>query len=222
MGRCCRVNYIWDNYFDDNIYKIGVFSPYLEETGSRINGKRLANPLFRFSGIFEPLLRAYSENQEFHDRCADYLENILFHYLAQLDRKSGIRKFSVEEYLIELDVCDGLYGYKVGEIYERLSPNEQKVIKKFLFLHNCSLGKKSFFKQALNRIFCANATYYNERDGIYLIYLPNQGIGLEKEKLQLLLELFMDVTATVRIFWQYHFGIIGQGDTMKIDCVAIY
>jgi hypothetical protein len=43
-----------------------------------------------------------------------------------------------------------------------------------------------------------------------------------EQRLQFLIELFLDIQYRVEIYYEYHFGIIGMEDTMQIDEIALY
>ncbi len=226
------MNYIWNNYKKDLIYRIddNNFSPYIEDIA--IDTKvRNVNPLIRFGEIFYPLVELFKVeeyNSEEGEAFLYYIENIIFHYLAQLDRKTGIHRFSIEEFEIEEEIKRCYYGELVAKTYLKLIDSEKKIIKNFLRLQNYSNGRELFFREVIQKIFINSLCYFYPDDNKIIVYLPqrendtNVNGLLNQEKFEMIQDLFIDVTANVKIFWEYHFGIINRDETMKIDNISIY
>ena len=79
------------------------------------------------------------------------------------------------------------------------------------------------FRRALLVLF-PNAVLYQikaDRKKL-LLYLKMDKNKTDERMLQLIEDMFLPVSYHLRVFWKYHFGIIGVDDTMKIDEIAIY
>lgn len=231
------MNYIWNNYAEHNKYVVNdeMLSPYAEYIPNYNygeNGIQYINPLLRFDDIFDPLLSLLDNDIEhgagISNEIIESIENIIFHYLAQLDRKTGIHKFSIIEHIIEEELENGLYGKFVAECYKKLLPTEKIIVKKFLKLYNQSNGQKIYFNEIIQNIFPGSSCYFHEEDNNMVLFLPqtenfkNVYNLKNSEKLTCIEYLFLDVTTNLRVFWQHHFGIIGRNETMKIGNIAIY
>lgn len=218
------MSYIWKNYKSNDRFEAdeAPFSPYIEEGPRSLDGRRLINPIIRFDDIFSPIMSAVVQGVGSKEQWRE-VENILFHYLAQLDRKCGIHYFSVIEYFIERDLLQGKYGEWAKNAYENLSEKDKISVKHYLRKHIEANGKELFFRDAVQEIFPGSATYFFEEDDKrFIVYIPQLENKENVEALELLKYLFMEVTADVRVFWGYHFGIIGKNNTMRIGNIAIY
>ena len=61
----------------------------------------------------------------------------------------------------------------------------------------------------------------NERKKL-LLYLKEKKTDAGEKKMQFVKDMFLPIGFELRIFWQYHFGIIGIDATMKLDEMALY
>lgn len=220
------MNYIWNKYAQENKYIIAesseIFSPYLENC-HLVNEYPycLVNSNIRFSKIFSDFIQvAEKTNISIEDR--HQIENCLLHYLAQLDRKTGISKDVIEEYIIANDIKNGRYGTEIIEDFQKLPYSYQKNILYFLRKYYKNMGRNSYFDRVLKSIYQDAAVYYHNDDNLFLVYLPQAENKQDSICIKVLEYFFMDVTAQIRVFWQHHFGIIGRNETMKIGNIAIY
>ena len=55
-----------------------------------------------------------------------------------------------------------------------------------------------------------------------LLYLKEKKTRENEEKLLLIKDLFMPVGYDLRVFWKYHFGIVGVNDAMRFEETAVY
>lgn len=226
MDRGESVNYIWYKYKQDSIYLTAgprdLFSPYVEDclSADRLP-HRLVNPNLRFGRIFNSLIKSEQEmNLPLAER--QEIENCLYHYLAQLDRKAGIDRRAVEEYLLAKDIEGGCYGKGIAQDFALLSHEHRRVLLRFLRKHHKGKGLNSYFRQAVQGAFAGAAVYYYPDDDKFLVYIP-QPEDEEASACMRLLEFFLlGLGAGLRIFWAYHFGIIGKNNTMSIGSIEIY
>lgn len=229
------MSYIWKEYSSDITYRAAygedILSPFIEDSYdidyyNKAHKIRYVNPVIRFIKIFAPIQAYYRglslEEQKKFERVKNSLDNVLFHMLAQLDRKRGIHWYDVQEWMLEQDITSGFYGEKVKKLYEKQPVNYQSIIVKYLRRYNKFAGRKMFFREAVTDCFDNVKIYFYEHEMKFLIYLPQIENTSDKELLELLEWFFLDATANVRVFWQYHFGIIGRSTTMRIGNIAIY
>ncbi|CAM5263560.1 Iron-dependent peroxidase OS=Lysinibacillus sphaericus OX=1421 GN=LS41612_08705 PE=4 SV=1 [Lysinibacillus sphaericus] len=55
-----------------------------------------------------------------------------------------------------------------------------------------------------------------------LLYIAQKKTERNDSKVQLIQELFLPVSFHMEVYWEYHFGIIGTEETMKLDQIALY
>lgn len=55
-----------------------------------------------------------------------------------------------------------------------------------------------------------------------LLYIRQAKTDTNGCQLQFVQDMFLPVGFELRVFWQYHFGIIGAEGTMKLDEMALY
>ena len=79
------------------------------------------------------------------------------------------------------------------------------------------------FRKAL-RILYPNALLYQikEERKKLILYLAEEENEQRKRTIRLAKDLFLPIGFELRVFWKYHFGIIGVEDTMQLDKIALY
>jgi hypothetical protein len=55
-----------------------------------------------------------------------------------------------------------------------------------------------------------------------LIYIGQKRTQELENKMDVLIDLFLHIDFKVFLYWQYHFGILGVEDTMKIENMVLY
>lgn len=219
MGRCTRMRYLWQEYSKDKVYTVDdcPLSPYWEFSYS--NGREIGiNPMLRFYDIFSPLW----EKQIFNENDRKTLENCLFHFLAGLDCHCGLHRTSLQEILLETELLEGRYGKEAKHMYESLTEDERSRLRPLMRRHAEADGRKSFFRPAVLTFFPQARLYYYCTEKKLLIYLPQAQTEKAAMLMELLQQLFFDITGHLEIFWGKHFGILGRAETMQLDHLVIY
>jgi len=231
MDRGELMGYIWEQYSPDNRYRIETegISPYTEVWGNE-SGQIAVNVLYRFEEIFFPKKQmkdetAFRKQMELYEANPKYEEfaNLLFHYLAQLERKTGMGKL---ECLIEqsyIEIMEGRYGEKFREKFVGIDKRRQFILLKNLAIYDEKNQRETMIGSALQETFGWVQLYYENTTGMIHIYI-NQG---ETEENKLIYEaicyLFQDIGTKMEVMWRgQHFGIIGMEEVMKIDGIGIY
>ena len=212
------MSYIWQNYSATKDFYIEErpLSPYLE-VGNETENKIGVNPVPRFYKIFAPFFKTDFEEKNF-----DALENILFHYLAQLDLKSGKHLTSFLESELDKEIREDVFGIEARKIYLSLSENERRIFLIYLQRHESAQGLKNFFFQAVAQFFLGSKFYFYEPEKKFLICLPYFETEHRKNLLDLLVFFLFDMGAAYEFFWNCHFGVIGEDETMHLDELVIY
>lgn len=222
------MKFIWQNYDTEKTYHVDElpFSPFMEySNASEQSGITYLNPIPRFFEIFAPLLSEILK-PDFADLITQdnikSLENCLFHYLAWLDLRTGLHKSSICEYRLHNDLSNGKYGKEAQVLYSGLDERQQRIIQFHLAAHNRAQGRQSFFWYAINDLLPHSLAYFHQSDKKFLLCLGYSGSEKEKNLLRLLQYLFFDLGAEIDVFWNSHFGIIGEEQTMQLGQTIIY
>lgn len=208
------MNYLWTDYRRDAFYFSDTEPAFpFEERG---NGGGI-NFLLRFCKIFFPLFKSFTPESRRE------VENIFYHFLAQLDRNCGKHKFSFVEELLEQELAKNFYGDRAGDIFRQLTSNEQRKIARLLRLQEECEGRNLFFREAVKEFFPDAKIYFYKDEEKFLLWLPQQENSKRKGILELLTILFLEISCKPpEIFWENHFGIIDAPETMRLNQVVIF
>ena len=181
--------------------------------GEKIVG---VNPVLRFEKIFSPIFE--------NDTSKDFepLANCLLHYLAKLDLKSGVHCVSIFERRLDRQIREKFFGDRATELYLSLTEEERRIFLIYLRRHEAAQGLKNFFFDAVQTFFLATKFYFHEWDNKFLLCIPAAGTEHNKNLMTLLAFFFLDMGVTYEIFWNSHFGIIGDNETIRVDDFLIY
>ena len=224
MGGCEVMDYLWRNYNPQMKYQLDFSMNQSEphiEVSSRKDNVAVINPLPRFAKIFRALLSRKDLCLEKKSEVQE-LANCLFHFLAQSDRLSGISSALVVEDELEFELLNGKYGNCIKNSFCNLNRERQRIILDFLRRQEDSKGSRLYFREAVKNIFPQAGIYYHSPDKIFLLYLPQDENSTDSDCINLLVNLFLDVTAKWQIYWKYPFGIIGRKQTMQINKMRLY
>lgn len=211
------MKYIWQEYSAKKDFYVAEkpLSPYLE--AGYVGGNKIGvNVLPRFEEIFLPLFEnGHAENSQ-------RLENVVLHYLAQLDLQSGVHRTSIFERLLDEELRRGDFGKRAAEIYSALSENERRIILIYLRRHEAARGLKNFFFDAVLQFFPQSRFYFHEWERKFLLCIPFRKTERAGNLMELLIFLLLDLGVSYEIFWGEHFGIIGEAAMMKLGEFVIY
>lgn len=233
-------NYIWNVLIKSKNEKIDTksikfkaskkVSPYLELNLEDINFNDLemednkyiidVNPYIRFTDTFIHLLNLdYKKAVKFRES----ITNIFLHLMGNLDLYEGRsnREYHLE-FIIE-DIEKGVFGVEVKELFEYFLDFEKYRIAEVLYDLYSFENRMEAYKRAIKKIFEDSIIYDNNfSEEILVIYINKQEITENIKKLECINFLFLPLWLDIRVFWAYHFGIVGVPITMKIGNIAIY
>ena len=116
------------------------------------------------------------------------------------------------------DLENGAYGEDARTAMLLFEREEREIILSGLLRQYRTGSSLDIFKDMMEDLIPNNIVYHsNEHFYEILIY-----VGMKKEKkitakIDFLVQMFIDFTYHVNIYYEYHFGIIGIEETMKID-----
>lgn len=211
------MKYLWQNYSAANDFCIdeNPNSPYLEV--SQTYTKKIAvNPIPRLYKIFAPL---FEENPP---KKNEPLENCLLHYLAQLDLKSGVHLTSILERRLDEEICANVFGEKARQLYLSLTKNERRLILIYLQRHEAAQGLRNFFFEAVLQFFPQTKFYFREWEQKFLFCVPARKTPHNEKLMELLIFFLLDMGVAYEIFWNKHFGILDDAETLQMGDFVIY
>ena len=218
------MDYLWRDYSPQNRYELDFSMKHSSppiEVSFRGRDCILINPLPRFANIFLSLLKRQDLWEHQKDKM-QALANCLLHLLGQLDRISGMSSSMVVCDEIEQSLIDGHFGDAIKKAYIDLTFERQRIVLDFLRRQEQSKGRKLYFREAVKAIFPSAGIYFYNLDAVFLIYLPQEKNISDEECIELLISLFLDVTAKHQVYWEYPFGIIGRKETMRLNHTRLY
>lgn len=221
------MEYIWKNYNGDNTFIVARgsnnFSPFIESYPMG-NGYVGLNYLLRFADIFQEVDNFIVKDTIYsnYQKDLENVVNMMAHILVDLDRKKGIHKFTIENSMLEQELQNGDYGKEISNAYMVLSADEKwNIVNLLRKQKNCD-GKELYFNRAVKYLFNYSKVYFDEFGNKLLVFLGDNDTDKNKIKIQLAIDLFLEIGTNLEIFWSTHFGIIDRDETMIIDEIAIY
>lgn len=209
------MSYIWNKKLSDK-YVIDEWPiAGIEAYKDRNNGEIKVNPNIRFEKIFAPALKSDTVLDD------NYI-NIMFHILAEIDRKSYINRFTIKKNLLLNDIENGILGKNIKDNISVFSKTELADTLTCLLETLDGVDMYHLFEKICKKIFPnASKLYFFESSKSFYIYLGIKEDSINTKKIGILKELFWDITADIKIYFDKHFGIIGIVPTMKIDNITI-
>jgi len=229
------VNYIWDLMIkaqDNGIEPQQIhfrparnYSPYMELSLYDLNATTVdtyveLNPYYRFEQLFGSWFHPdLEEDEEFRHALFD----IIVHFLAQMDMYQGMTRREYHIRFILRDIEEGVFGEAAVHQLALLSREEREQLGEQLLRLYETGEPLALLRRTLRDWFPRSLIYVNrEEKEELMIYIGKQDTPPNRAKVELLLTLFLPVHFEVRLYWTHHFGLIGTGETMIMDRIAMY
>lgn len=187
-----------------------------EETGDVNIG---VNTYYRFYDIFYNMFPP--DAAEF-PALRESLTNLSLHILAQNDIRRGLTKEDYLKRLLEKEILAEDFGGMAKDVFLSMNRTEQeRLLGGWLTSFRVGSALPIFLDMVHGLVADSIVYHNNEYPDEVLVYT-----GLRKERnlqqrIQFLIDTFLDIRYHVEIFYEYHFGIIGVEETMQIDEIAI-
>ena len=236
-----KLNFTWDITLQaakDNFNSHKLFfkpaesySPYIEQSFKNINQKHIdqleieINPLLRFTPIFEYLLHPDVVNLIFKNQqqFIYHFFDLLTHFITEIDLCHGLtrREFYIRR--IRREILTGVYGETAAIGMNELSREKQIAVADEM-LRVIEIGSSVHsFCYIMKQIFEGCIIYQNnKRPQIIYVYVDKRRDESLQKQWQFIRESFLPIDFEVKIFWDYHFGILGIKETMQLDSIAIF
>lgn len=202
------------------------YSPFYEQSFSCINETQVhsntieLNLLFRFADIFQEIL---AENAQELPQLNKYLIDAALHMILYTDLHHGLTKRDVYILRILYELQQGIYWEEIAKRLEVIPEGNRNRIATLLLNQIQTGSSLKMFRRGVLVIYPDALLYQIKKDRKkLLLYLKEEKTEKDEEKLLLIKDLFLPIGYDLRVFWKYHFGIIGVEDAMRIDETAIY
>lgn len=210
------MSWIWEGYDPASRLVCGSsVSPYIEML---VLGE--VNPLLRFAEIFD----AYSEIRRSHtDQIfVNELDNMVFHYLAQLDRLFGLTRKQVLMDLMQEAINNGAFGDTAKQLWNVIDDTAKEAVISTLTEKYLGGSRDDYYVRAVKRAFDGMELVYEKSTKRYYLYLGAKKSEQRKKTIELIGHLFWKFDEQLPlVVWQYHYGIIGYDETMRISKITV-
>ena len=188
-----------------------------ELQGEKVIG---VNTYCRFYSIFKHM---YQPDQKEFLYLRNSLTNLILHLLAENDARRGMTKEEYYKKLLIRDIQSGVFGKEAIQVFAHMEKEEQdKLMSGWLRSYRTGSSLAIFIDMVHSLIDNSIVYHNNDFPEELLVYTSSKKTDELEQRLQFLIELFLDIQYRVEIYYEYHFGIIGMEDTMQIDEIALY
>ena len=184
--------------------------PFINETELGEEREIAVNTYCRFYDIFRNLFQP------------ELRTNVILHMLAGNDIRRGMTREEYYKKLLASDLDAGAFGEKAWKVFSSMGKEEKGILMSG-WLRSCRTGSSlAIFIDLVHGLIEDSIVYHNnDRPDEILIYTRLKKTGELEERLGFLMEMFLDIRYRAEVFYEYHFGIIGVGETMQIGGIAI-
>lgn len=230
------MNFLWDIVLraqscekkEEDLFfrQAAEYSPFYEQSFDYINENSVEtneielNLLYRYADIFQEIL---AEDGKELQELKKYMIDTILHILLYTDLHHGL---SIREIYIRKLTEELLNGsfWEAGAKEFQLIPTQKQKRLATLVLSQMQTGSSLLiFRRSVLILFPDAILYQVKADRKkLLLYLMDKPEDYKKRMIQFVQDMFLPLSYNIRIFWEYHFGIIGVEGTMNIDELAIY
>lgn len=230
-----KKQYIWeyllnreDVHFEPALY----FDPYAELSEESEYREKNGTLLCRYNAMhrYEKIFRSYFEAVGIPMKPKDQIIfDLVSHYLAAVDLKSGFTFREQRKRMFGSDITEGNYGERVRKIYGGLDKDQKYTVMHYLELQD-RIQEKDSTEEAGIAIYVRAAigllgtgVVYRDRysQKRYLFYIGTKRTDLYEKMLFLAETLFLPLDYQIDIFWDQHFGMMGENQTMQMDAIRL-
>lgn len=197
-------------------------SAYMEISNLYLNQQQLnedliieINPYYRFFDIFKNM---FQPDLVEYEQLRQSLTNLILHQLAQNDILSGLTREEYYKKLLYQDFQMGRFGEKKKKALSLFEQEEREVILSGMLRQYQTGSSLDLFKDMMRALVKNNIVYHSNQNAYEILIFIGQKESKElKEKVDFLIQIFLEIQYRVDIYYEYHFGIIEMEDTMIMD-----
>lgn len=199
------------------------YSPYSEFFGEWMEEKQgvtylTFNAFYRFDGIMEALF----EKTELKIAHRDFLFDLYAHFLIELEFKSGLTKREFDVHDMMEAIINGEYGKTVARQYRLLDEKEKYYVAHELFSQEKTGASIERFVSVLTTLLGNSITYKNKfKVKELLLYVGNKENKNDQERIEMTKELFQPLGYSLNVFWETHFSVLDEKQTMEIGEIEL-
>lgn len=201
------------------------YSSYYEQAFVYMNEEEIEdkvvelNALYRFDEIFGELLSPRLD--DFTDLRL-YLYDSIIHFLIEVDLYHGLNKRFLYSRKIQDDILKNKYGEQLKNFLKSFSLQRQRQLCEFLLIQYEVGSSVLLFTKVVRAVFCNAITYKSTVDSKQiLVYIGDEQNEANKKLVTFIIDSFLPITFNVRLFWEYHFGILDINETLKLGEIEI-
>lgn len=202
------------------------YSPYMELSEEYLNINALdepcvveLNPNYRFHRIFGEL---YHPDVEDYPELREGLFRLLMHQLGENDIRMGMTREEYYKKLLGTALAEGVYGEESAKAFGLFLGEDREVLLEGMLTMYRTGDSMELFRKVMTALI-PNCIVYNSNDNPYeiLVYIGRRKNEALERKVNFLLDQFVNLRYQVELYYEYHFGIIGIEETMRVGEIAI-
>ena len=161
--------------------------------------------------------------EEEYEEFRMFFVDAVLHAVLYTDLRHGLSKRDLYIRKIREELLDGTFWKEAAGMFRPIEHLKQNSLAALLLSQMETGSSLIIFRRAVLILYPEAMLYQMryERKRL-LLYLSSRKTDAGEQVMQLVQDLFLPVGFELRIFWQYHFGVIGVEDTMKLDETALY
>jgi len=223
------MDHIWEALLDGTkdifFQQSKIFSPYYETSPDNLigtdNGKSVVsfNSLYRFEKIFAPFFSEEAQDGEWKE----YLFDILVHVLSNIDLKEGFTRKEYQIRHIMTQINEGYFGSVAKGKYVFLSKRNQYTLAQYVFEQQYMGASVTLFGKAIIQLLDTGVIYKNKvLPKTLLLYVGSEKTTDYEIIVNLAERFFLPLDYTLRVFWNTHFALLGEKQTMDCEQIEIF
>ncbi len=207
------------------------YSPFFEQSFPCINERKVEgnvielNLLYRFADIFQEILapEGIGSEEGGHAQFCKYFIDSVLHAILYTDLRHGLTRREIYIHKILEELRNGTFWKDMAEHFSLIEESKQGRFAS-LVLSQMEVGASlRIFRKGVLILYPDAMLYQIKKEPKkLLLYIRQAKTDTNGCQLQFVQDMFLPVGFELRVFWQYHFGIIGAEGTMKLDEMALY
>lgn len=210
------------------------YSPFYEQSFSCLNEGDVdsnvieLNLLFRFADIFQDILsqslqELLSLEKEDFSEFRSYFIDAVLHTILFTDLRYGLTKRDIYIRKLTDELLNGTFWQEAAQEFRLISPHKQNRLATLVLTQMQTGSSLIIFRRSILVLYPDAMLYQIKADRKkLLLYLKEKETDMSKRVVQFVRDMFLPISYDLRVFWEYHFGIIGVEATMEIDKIGLY
>jgi len=202
-------------------------SPYMELSLEYLNQEDIptnkeieVNTYYRFYSIFK---NAYQPERNENKELLDSLTNLILHILTENDVRKGMTKKEYYKKMLKNNIISHVFGEDAKTAFLLFDRNQQEQLVEGWIRAYQTGSSLTLFTDMIHQLIRDSIIYHsNDSPNEIMLYTSDKKTWELEQRLQLIVDTFLDIRYQVEIFYEYHFGILGVNETMVIDEIALY